>query len=146
MKRSFILGLVTASVALSAVAQVFRPVDPSKQTEVKGKTVTLPNVNFQTLPQGSRSFSILSLPGNQPAQADDVQNKSVDLNAVSLPTITAPTLSQTNIAFPTVVGASGKNLDTKDLPSAMAPITNRQIRAFAPGGEEELKKQLNEPH
>ena len=27
-----------------------------------------------------------------------------------------------------------------------APITNRQLRPFKPGGEEELKKQLNEPH
>ena len=143
MKRGLILGLITASVTLSTVAQVFRPVDPSKQAEVNGKTVTLPSVNFQTLPQGSRSFSILSLPGNQPAQADDVQNKSVDLNVVSLPTITAPTLSKTNIVFSDV---AGKKLDTKDLSTAIAPITNRQIRAFAPGGEEELKKQLNTPH
>ena len=27
-----------------------------------------------------------------------------------------------------------------------APINNRQIRPFTPGGEEELKKQLKDPH
>jgi hypothetical protein len=145
MKRSLILSLIAASVTLNAVAQVFRPVDPTKQADVNNKTATLPDVHFQTLPQGSRSFSILSLPGNQPAQATDVQNKSVDLNVVSLPTITAPTLTRTNMVFPDVA-ATDKKLGTKDLPTSIAPITNRQIRAFAPGGEEELKKQLNEPH
>jgi hypothetical protein len=33
-----------------------------------------------------------------------------------------------------------------DQTKRVAPITDRQIRPFTPGGEEELKKQLNEPH
>ncbi|HUK81332.1 MAG TPA: hypothetical protein VLZ12_01745 [Verrucomicrobiae bacterium] len=144
MKRSFIFGLVAAGVTLNVVAQVFRPVDPTKQADVGTKTVTLPNVNFQTLPQGSRSFSILALPNTQP-QSSDVQNKSVDINTVGWPTITTPTLSRTNLVYPDVAGTE-KTREIKDLPTAVAPITNRQIRAFTPAGEEELKKQLNEPH
>jgi hypothetical protein len=145
MKHSLILGLIAASVTLQAVAQVFRPVDPTKQADVNNKTVTLPGVNFQTLPQGSRSFSTLTLPVNRPTQATDVQNRSVNLNTVSLPMITAPTLTRTNITFSDVAG-TGKKLGTNDLPTSIAPITNRQIRAFTPAGEEELKKQLNELH
>ena len=145
MKRSFILGLAAVSVALNVMAQVFRPVDTSKQADVNGKFVALPTVSFQTLPQGSQSFSILSLPGNQPAQASDVQNKSVDLNAVSLPTITAPTLSQTNVSLSDVASKDWTQA-TNALPPQVAPITNRVIRAFTPAGEEELKKQLNTPH
>jgi hypothetical protein len=39
--------------------------------------------------------------------------------------------------------ASNKSLNDA---KKKAPITERQIRPFTPNGEEELKKQLNEPH
>ena len=146
MKRSVIIGLVVASVVVNANTQVIQPVDPEKQADVDGEAVSLPNVQFETLSQGSADFSVLALPASQPAQAADVQKKSVDLNSMSLTTLAPPMLSHTNNVFPTV-GASGEKFETKELSTttSKAPITNRQIRAFTPSGTEELKEQLNKP-
>jgi hypothetical protein len=39
-----------------------------------------------------------------------------------------------------------KPRDEKQISRTKVPIKDREIHAYTPGGEKELKKQLNEPH
>jgi hypothetical protein len=73
----------------------------------------------------------------------------VDLESVEFSTISTPILPQAN--FTAKRAAAGDKLsdeNQKQLAHSKqkAPVTERQIRPFTPGGMEELKKQLATPH
>jgi hypothetical protein len=145
MKRCLIFTVLAGSVALSTSSQVLRPIDPSKRADdINNKNLTLPSVDFQALPQNSRKLSISPLSNKQP-QLNDAQTKQVEFKSVEFSTVCALTLSKTNVT-PRTADVTDKVHETKDVPSTKAPITDRQIRPLTPKGEEELKKQLNQPH
>jgi len=142
-----LLTVIVESTLLSlAGAQVLRPIDPSKKADVDMKSLSLGDAQFQTVTQPTRDQPAATL-SKGTLSLQDIQEKQIDFQTLEKPTVEKPTLHQPNFTakrIPVEINeASNKNLDHA---KKKAPITNRQIRPFAPGGEQELKKQLNEPH
>jgi len=149
MKPSHHSLLAIAVVVLSvpfAGAQLLKPIDQTKRADVNDKSVNPGEVPFNTLSQPTHGLtnSALSTGG---LKFQDVDTKSVDLKSVEYSTVSTPVLPQANFTAKRIADkpsdASDKQLDYA---KRKAPINDRQIRAFTPAGEEELKKQLNEPH
>ena len=145
MKHWLSATLLATAFSLAAVAQVLRPIDPAKNADdINNKSVTLPDVNLSTLPQPSRKLQQATESGKQ-FQYEQVHTKWVELGTLGHPNVETKALPQTNFTAKRAAGTD-KAQRFKDVKLGKAPITDRQIKAFQPGGEEELKKQLNEPH
>ena len=127
-------------------AQILKPLDPAKMADVSGKSVKPGDAQFKTLSQPMRD-----LPDSSLSKGDltfpDIDNKNVKLKSVQFSTVSKPVLPKANFTAKRIAdkwsNESGKQLDHA---RRKAPINERQIRAFATGGEDELKKQFNEPH
>ena len=130
-------------LALSAVGQVLRPVDPTKQADVGNKSVTFPNVDLNTVTQPQRALGQSSVSDKQ-LQFDQVRRKNVNLQTLEHGTVETKTLPQANFTAKRAA-VTDKTHATENVKLGKAPITDRQIKAFQPGGEEELKQQLREP-
>jgi hypothetical protein len=141
-------ALLPALSPAQVLDQVKKPIDYSKQADVNGKNVTFGELHYGTVSPPTRAGSATS-----PLSKGDLQLKRLELNEVNLKsvemsTVSEPMLPQVNFtakraAVDKVNDQGSRQLDqTKQ----KAPITSRQIRPFTPGGEEELKKQLNSPH
>jgi len=128
--------------------QTIKPLDYSKQADVNGKIVHFDDLHFGTVSQPIRVSSKAS-----PLSKGDLQFQTLELNklnpnSVQLPTLPQPVLPKVNFAAKRA--AVDKAIDQTsrqlELSKQNAPITTRVIRPFTPGGEEELKNQLNTPH
>jgi hypothetical protein len=76
-------------------------------------------------------------------ELNEVDLKSIEMSTVSEPVLPQVNFSAKRAAVDKVNDQGARQLDqTKQ----KAPITSREIRAFTPGGEQELKKQLNTIH
>jgi hypothetical protein len=151
MKLKLTLVMVACAGLVSARtdAQILKPIDPTTQADINGKNVSFGNVQFGTISQPTRE-----LPESTTAKGDlklrdvDWKDKNVDVKSLDMSTVSIPVLAKANFrakrAAVDKVNDEGKKQvgQTKQI----APITARQIRPFTPGGEAELKKQLNEPH
>ena len=148
MKRLLIILAIAVAGCLPrlAGAQIIKPIDYKKQADVNNKSVNYGDLQFDTISQPTRDIP------KSPITKGDVKLQGVDLNQMDLKMLdmsTVPTadLPKENFKAKRAVAdkmndQSGKQLDqTKQ----KAPITERQIRAFAPGGDEQLKKQLSAP-
>jgi len=144
-----LLLLAIALVVLSlsrASAQVVKPVDPNKKADIDTKPLNFGAAQFSTIsePINSQPNAVLS---KDPLNLSSVPAKHVEFQSLEKPTLEQATLPQCNFT-PKHLAVTPATVSTKKLDHAQqkAPINKRQIRPFAPGGEEELKKQLNEPH
>jgi hypothetical protein len=77
-----------------------------------------------------------------------MQLNEVNLKSIEMPTVPQPMLPQVNFTAKRAAADKVNDRGTRQLDQTKqkAPITGRQIRPFTPGGEEELKKQLNTVH
>ena len=141
-------ALSPVGVPAQILDQIKKPIDYSKQADLSGKDVHLNDLQFQTISQPTREVTTVS-----PFAKGDLQLQRVDLNQVTLKstemsTVPEPVLPQAN--FTTKRADADKVNDRAsqqlDQSRQSASITNRQIRPFVPGGEEDLKKQLNSIH
>ena len=156
-----LLNLSLLAVALTVLlsplahAQVLKPIDPTQKADIGDKSVNLSTVQFETLSQPTRDLpgSSRVLPTAPLSKGNlshpNVDTKNVDLESVEFSTISKPVLPQAN--FTAKRAAAGDKLSDESKKQLAhdkqkAPITERQIRPFTPGGMEELKKQLNTPH
>jgi hypothetical protein len=147
LRRLFLLTVALQALLFAGVdAQIFKPIDPNKKADIGDKSVDFGETQFKVLPQPIRDQS------NSPVSKDDLklqgfETKQVDFPNLEKSTVVKPTLPQANFTAKNIAvkarDESNKNLNQS---KEKAPITNRQILPFAPGGEQELKKQLNEPH
>ena len=148
-----LLNLALLAVALALCppphldAQILRPVDPNKKADVGDKSVKFGDAQLNTVSQPTADLPNAELSkGDLKLQNADTKNVS-DLKSLEQPLVETHVVPQANFTAKRIVtksnDASRKNLDDA---KKKAPITDRQIRPFTPGGEEELKKQLNEPH
>jgi len=125
-----------------------KPLDYSKQADVNGKIVHFNDLQYGTISPPIRRSSTASPLSKGDLQLPTVELNEVKPNSVELSTLSEPVLPQVNFTAKRAatdkpsVQASRQLAQTKQ----NAPITNRVIRAFAPGGEEELKNQLNKLH
>jgi hypothetical protein len=128
--------------------QKSKPLDYTKRADVSNKNVTFGDLRYGTGSQPTRSGSTASPLSKGDLQLQRMELNEVDLKSVEMSTVPEPVLPQVNFsakraAVNKVNDQSNRQLDqTKQ----KAPITDRQIRALTPAGEEELKKQLNTPH
>jgi len=149
MKLRMLLPLTVAIEVLVlpwAGGQVFKPIDPNKKADIDTKPLNLGAAQFETLSEPTHEVPNASLSkGN--LKLPSFETKQVDFQNLEKPTIVKPVLPQANFTAKNIAvkvsDESSKNLNHAKV---KAPITNRQIRLYAPGGEQELKKQLNEPH
>jgi hypothetical protein len=150
MKLRSILLVVALVAVLSPRAGAWTdpraPIDRTKQADVNGMNVSYSDVPLDTISQPSRD-----VPGS-PLTKGDLKPQSVDLHNVDfstrdMSTITLPVLPKANFTAKRATADKQNDQTSKqvDHTTRKAPISDRQIRPFTPGGEEELKKQLNQP-
>ncbi len=143
MKPLFFGAILLAAV--SAHAELLKPIDARQRADVNGKTVDMPTVNFDTIPQPTRAQPISPLTGHRVEPADTVETKRVDTPTLTYDSLSNKVLPQQNFSAKHAVVAGNASLPPAvDTPKA--DIKKRVIRALTPAGAEELKKQLNEPH
>jgi hypothetical protein len=149
--RPAVLTIAFAGIVSPLVeAQVLKPVDINKQADVGGKNVNYSDLQFDSVSQPAHdlpSKSPLSK-GDLKLQDADGKDYVVDLKMLDMPTVSTPVLQKANFTAKRAAVDKQNDLAKKQVPQTTqkASITNREIRAFTPSGEEELKKQLNEPH
>jgi hypothetical protein len=148
------LGAILLVVALVAIlspragarSNLLSPIDHTKQADINDKNLSYGDVSFDTISQPTRDEPPSPLiKGNVKLQGIDLNN--VDLGTRDMSTVFLPILPKANFTAKRATvdkqnAPAGKQLDHA---TRKAPITNRQIRPFTPAGEEELKRQLNEP-
>ncbi len=147
------LGLTLLAVIFAASlftpvhAQVLKPLDLTKQADVNNKTVDFGEVQFNSL---SQPMSVL--PGGSPLSKgnlkfQDLSQKKTDFNTLEMSTISKPTLPKANFTTrrAEIDVTSDVAKKQSDQTTKKAHINERQIRPLTPAGEEELKRQLNEP-
>jgi hypothetical protein len=128
--------------------QIKKPIDYTKKADVGDRTVNFDDLHYGTVSQPSRTWSTPS-----PLSKSDLQLQSAELNEVKLKsvetsTVSEPMLPQVNFTAKRAAADKPNDQGSRQLQQTKqkAPITSREIRPFAPGGEEELKKQLNKLH
>ena len=145
-KLSLLAAVLTALLSPLARAQLGKPIDPTKKADVGEKSVNFGEARFNTLSQPTRDLSNAALTkGNLKFQ--DVDTKGVELNSLQFSSVATPVLPKANFTAKHIAYKTSDESDKRlDHVKKKAPINQRQIRAFAPGGEDELKKQFNDPH
>jgi hypothetical protein len=147
MNRPATLILVAAA-ALCAPwpvrAQWLKPIEPRKQAEIDGTSIELKDAELKSLTEPARDLPQRRLPNSEldlkRADTRDLQLKSLDFS-----TLPVRQLPQVNFTAKHAAAERQLRHDTrKEIPAPKAPLPDREIRAFSPAGEEELKKQLNE--
>lgn len=142
--KPLLFGAILLAAA-SAHAQLLKPIDVRQLADVNDKTVDMPTVNFDTIPQPTRTQPILPLTGQRLEPADTVETKRVDTHTLRYDNVAVKVLPQQNFSPKRATVAGNASLPPAvDTPKA--DIKKRVIRPLTPAGAEELKKQLNEPH
>jgi hypothetical protein len=135
--------------AAAASAQVLRPVDPTKRADdVEGKDLQFGSAEFKTITTDTREMGRSSVSDKAAVLKGDVAGlKRLELQTLDLGTVTRTNLPFKNFTAKRAAVTDKVRLgkDLNDVRQAVAPILQRQIRPFTPGGEEELKNQLNKP-
>lgn len=147
MKRLYLFGLcgvLVVIVARPTPAQLVNQIDPTKQADVNGKIISPGTLNLKSVAQPTVNFS--QSPRSDERQSfSQVELKGISLQQLQLAPYSTEFVPQQNFAAKRA-SITEKPRDEKTVPLTKAPIKDRQIRPFTPAGEEELKKQLNEPH
>ena len=144
MKRLILSGLVVVAFSLGAApAQVLRPINPNQRaSDIENKNVQFGNVHLETLTHGTRATKIAPGLGKN-ASFKNVNLSHVDLKMLSFSDLPMKTLPRQNfMAKRAVLPDKVPPQEQLGLIRTKAPITKREIRAFTPAGEQELRKQL----
>lgn len=136
--------LAAILVTLPASAQVLKPIDPHKLADPNGKTIEMPTVHFDTVPQPTRPQPVSPLSRQVREPADTVPTRNVDTRALSYPTVPATVLPQQNFA-PKRAVVAGPLPAAATIKTPRAEINPRVIYPFTPAGTEELKEQFKNP-
>jgi hypothetical protein len=129
-------------------AQILKPIDHNKLADdVSSKNLQFGSAEFNTIKMDTRETARSSV-----SDKTAVLKGNVGLNKLELQTLNLDNIIKTNLQFKNftakraaITDKARSDKDLSDVQQAKAPIAKRQIRPFAPGGEEELKKQLNTP-
>jgi hypothetical protein len=134
-------------LASSALAQVLRPIDPSRLADANSKVVDMPTVNLGTVPQPTAVPQPVSPLSRQLRE----RGKTVETKAVETHTLPAYSIIPVSVLphqnFTPKRGIVPANtIPSEQVKTSQAEIEKRVIRPLTPTGIEELKKQLSEPH
>ena len=132
--------------------QIVKPIDPTKQADVGGKSVSFSDLQFDTLSQPANGLAGSSVSKGSVKFQDidqkkaDIHRQKMDFKALDMSTISEPTMIKANFtAKRAAVDMSSEPGKQAEQTKKKAQISQRQIRPFTPSGEEDLKHQLNEP-
>ena len=128
-------------------AQLLKPIDPNQKAGIGDKSVKFGDAQLNTISQPTADLPNAELSkGDLKLQDADTKNVT-DLKSLDYSTVETHVLPQANFTAKRIAIKSNEANDKKlDDTKKKAPINQRQIRPFTPSGEQELKKQLNEPH
>ena len=152
MKR---LGLIVSFAAAIMVftapvpALILKPIDPTKRADdVNNSNLQLGTAELNTITTDTREMGRSSVSDKAAVLKGDVTG----LNRLELQTLDLGSVTKTNLPYKNfaakraaITDNARSEKDLNDVRQAKAPISQRQIRPFTPGGEEELKKQLKSP-
>jgi hypothetical protein len=145
MRSSSLLAFVAVCIAFSAHGQLVQPAAPHKSADdVNNKTVSFPGASFDSLPQLTHATAESPL-NRKHVRLKDVSSNQLEWRSLSLGAVKTKNLPQSNFVAKRAA-ISTQRREFHVIKTSNAPITNRQIRAFTPGGEDELRRQLNTPH
>jgi len=150
MIRQISLVILLGGLIATARAGVFTPIDVHKQADLNDKTVAMPTVNFNSLPQSTRGQTVSPVTEKKAAPGKMIESKTVDLETLA-PSATFPTknVPMTNytpkrgLVDTSVVPVSSISQET--VRTDRARINERVIRPQTPAGSEELKQQFTQP-
>ena len=154
MKPGLTLRNMILAVFLSSPVhgQIVKPIDPTKQADVGGKTVNFSDLQFNTLSQPASGLAGSSVSkGNikfpdVDQKKQDLRQKKMDFQTVDMSTVSRPTMPLANFtAKRAEVDMSSEPRKQVEQTKKKAPINDHQIRPFTTAGEDDLKHQLNEP-
>lgn len=136
--------LLAALTLTSASARMFGAVDPNRTADVNNKVIDANSLDLKTLSQPTRSI------GAAPLSKGDLKmkgavTKGVEFKSLDYSSVPVNTLPQQNFSAKRAA-ADDQVRDEKQVKQTSAPIKNRQLRPYAPGGVEELKKQFQQIH
>ena len=128
-------------------AQLLKPIDLNQKADIGDKTVKFGNAQLNTISQPTANLPNAELSkGDLKLQNADTKNVT-DLKSLEYSTVETHIVPKANFTAKRIALKSNEASDKKlNDAQKKAPITDRQIRPFTPAGEEEMKKQLNEPH
>ncbi len=141
MKPALLAAIV---IAHSASAQILKPIDQHKLADPNGKTVEMPTVRFDNVPQPTRPQPVSPLSRQSLPPAVTVETKTVDTHRLSYSTVPVSVLPQQNFA-PKRAVVAGNLPAAETVKTSRAEINPRVIRPFTPAGKEELKEQFKNP-
>lgn len=147
MKHLIYGAVLVAAFSVGAAAQILKPIDRGKLADgINDKNIDLGNVNLGTISTRMRQTTRSSL-SDKNAHFNDVNLSDVELRSLNLSDVQMKALPQQNFTAKRAA-VSGQMHREAEVKTANARIKDRQIRAFTPAGEEELKKQLHDipPH
>lgn len=133
MKRAVLILLLLALRATGATLPV-----------TEGKSLQLPTLNYDNLPQPTRTEPVSPVSSQRRPAGKTIENKTINTDTLQYGTLSFKMLPQTNFTAKRAAVAGPRPAETVSTPRAV--IERRVIRAVTPEGAEELKKQLNEPH
>ena len=147
------LGLTLLAVILAVLlsmpvhAQILKPIDTTKLADVNNKAVNFDNVPFDTLSQPMKILPSRSPVSKGNLKFQDTDQKKAEFNTLGMPSISRPTLPQANFTTRRAEVEMTNEATKKQAEQTKkkAQINGRQIHPFTPGGEDELKHQLNQP-
>lgn len=142
---SLLAAVLAVLLSPRARAQFGKAIDPTKKADVGSKSVEFGETQFKTLSQSTRDLPNSALIKDD-LKFQDVDTKGVELNSLQFSSVATPVIPKANFTAKRIAEKVSDSTNQLDHVKKKAPINNRQIRAFAPGGESELKRQLNEPH
>ncbi|MGD0016716.1 MAG: hypothetical protein ABSC38_04260 [Verrucomicrobiia bacterium] len=151
MKRLSLIVSYTMAIAMltaSVSAQVFKPIDPTKNADaINGKDLQFDTAKLKTVTPGTREMKGASVSDKFVELKGDVEFTKLKLQTLDLATVTKPDIPHKNFTAKRVAVTDNvrPDKDLDDVRQAKAPISQRQIHPFMPGGEEELIKQLGKP-
>jgi hypothetical protein len=138
---ALLAGTLLLGLTPLMAADFLKAVDPSRMADINSKDADLNEVDLQTVSKPTRSTPISPISG----KAYDARD--VTLNENALKTVrfnTVPVTDVPNQNFSAKRAQADTNIRReKEVKKEAAAIKDRQIRAFTPKGEQELKDQLN---
>jgi hypothetical protein len=142
MKMLLLMLVVVPGLA----AQVFKPIDITKQADVNGKKVDMPVLQFPTLTQPTYPVTQSALSDKMREPGQVLPRKLAETKGVlDFPTVT-PGATLPGKAFPTTTAdVAGKLPPATSVPTQGADIPTLKISPFTPAGEEQLKDQFRTP-
>jgi hypothetical protein len=131
--------------ALNSQALFFQTIDPAHPADtVNGKVVSMPTVNLNSVAQPTRGLPSATLDKGTLKLKNAETGKTRQYRTLDQAIVPEATAKQQNFEAKRAAIREDK-VNQGVVSEPKAPISKRQLRPYAPLGEDELKRQLDKP-